>query len=160
MGFTKSGEKDEIDTQSELDKQQRVILEAHAVASRPVSELILRTLRANKHSFHFEGIADKSGYMEVKSNGKNYKVYIDIVKADYMIDMAPFELAKNKDYLLIQLSKFMLYCETIFKVLMETVSKQFPDSIGWKLTLDRERSTMYIDPTHQKRIGFVIQSLN
>lgn len=159
MGFSKSGEKDEIEIQSEQDKKQRVLIEAHAVASSPVSELILRTLRANNKRFQFQGIADKPGYMEVTSNGKMYRVYVDIVKSDYMLDMTPFEHAKNKDYLLLQLSKFMLYCETIFKVLMETVVKDFPEFTNWKLNLDKEKSTMYISPEHTKRIGFVIQTL-
>jgi len=157
MGFSKSGEKDEIDVQSDVDKKQRVLIEAHAVASKPVSELILRALRANKQNFQFQGIADKAGYMEVRSNNKLYRVSVDIVKSDYMIDMTPFEQAKNKEYLLLQLSKFHSYCDTIFKVLMETVSKQYPESLNWKLTLDKNNSTLYIDPTHTRRIGFVIQ---
>ena len=160
MGFTKNGQKDEIEIQSADDAKERVLIEAHAVASKPVSELILRALRANNKKFEFHGISGKSGYMDVTTNGKMYRIAIDIVKSDYALDMTPFETAKNKDYLLVQLGKFALYCQTIFKILMETVNKQYPDAMTWKLTLDEKRSTMYIDPSHTKRVGFVVQTLN
>lgn len=160
MGFSKNGTKDEIDIQSTDDAKERVLIEAHAVASKPVSELILRMLRANKQKFEFHGISSKSGYMDVTSNGKMYRVSIDLVKSDYVLDMAPFEKVKNKDYLLHQLGKFAIYCETIFKILMETVTKQYPSSLSWKLTLDKDTSTMYIDKDHSKRVGFVIHTLN
>ncbi len=160
MGFSKNGTKDEIDIRNADDAKERVLIEAHAVASKPVSELILRMLRANKQKFEFQGIATKSGYMDVTSNGKMYRIIIDLVKSDYALDMAPFEKVKNKDYLLHQLGKFAIYCETIYKILMETVVKQYPSALSWKLTLDKETSTLYIDKEHSRRIGFVIHTLN
>ncbi|TXG85659.1 MAG: hypothetical protein E6R13_02025 [Spirochaetes bacterium] len=156
MGFSKNGTKDEIDIQSADDKKERVLIEAHAVASKPVSELILRALRANNQKFEFHGIASKCGYMDVKSNGKMYRISVDIVKSDYELDMTPFESAKNKEYLLEQLGRFAKYCETIFDILMETVHKRYPESKSWKLTIDKEKSTMYINESHAKRVGFVV----
>lgn len=159
MGFSKNGEKDEIDTQSDADNKQRVIIEAHAVCSKPVSELILRMLRSKKQAYSFQGIADKSAYMDIKSNGKQYRLFVDLVSKDYIINMEPFEKARNKEYLFMQMGKMILYAETIFKILMANVSKNYPESIDWKLQLDKERSTMYIDVDHSKRIGFVVQIL-
>jgi hypothetical protein len=159
MGFSKNGTKDEIDIQSAEDKKERVLIDAHAVASKPVSELILRALRTNNKKFEFHGIATKSGYMDVTSNHKMYRIFVDLVRSDYVLDMTPFEAAKNKDYLLEQLGRFIKYCETIFAVLMETVHKIYPESKPWKLIVDENTSTMYIDKSHAKRVGFVVQTL-
>lgn len=158
MGYTKNKEKDEIDAVAANDSKQRTFIEAHALASRPMADLLRSMLRSRKQAFEFNGIAKKTGYMEVKDQQGNntYIITLGIVPRNYMFNMDELKDAKNYDAITGHMSKFFLYCETIFKLLKIHIQEEFDEIESWELKIDKNNSTVYIDSKHPKRIGFVI----
>jgi len=163
MPFKKNESKDEIDQMAEVDLVQRQLIEAHALVSKPVSDLLTRMLRANKKMFVFEGIAKEPGFMQIQIPGNEKRVFqikMELVSKDYVLDLEQFKRASNFEGILQNLSKFFKYCQDIFQILVKNIEREYPDVLDWKLQLDESNSTMYIDPDHSKRIGFNVKQVN
>lgn len=162
MPFSTNEKKDEIDDTMERDAPQRALLEAHAVASKPITDLFQRALRAKKKAFTFEGVAKQSGYMQIQAPGDNdhiYQIGLELVPKDHDVDLKRFKDAKNFDQITVNLSKFFKHSETLFDMLKKTVQKDYPDVLDWELKIDESNSTMYIDPDHSKRVGIVVHQI-
>jgi hypothetical protein len=163
MPFQKNDKKDEIDQMSEVDLAQRQLIESHALVSKPVSDLLTRMLRANKKMFVFEGIAKDPGFMQIQIPGDNNKVFqikMEIVPKTYVVNLEQFKKATNYENILRNLSKFFKYCQDIFQILVKNIEREYPAVLDWKLQVDESNSTMFIDPDHSKRIGFIITQVN
>lgn len=165
MPFVKNNKKDEISVMHDEDQHRRKMIEAHAVASKAVSTLMIRTLLSNNIKYRFDGIADKAGFIQIKvpKNDKRetayYSIHLDIVPKDYQVDLSIFRDSENYSQVLIQLAKMQAYSDTIYGLLKSTVERDYLLVKDWKLTFDKDTSTFYIDPEHSKRIGFVITKL-
>ena len=162
MPFTKNDKEDEIDEVMKEDVPRRALIEAHALVSKPVTDLFQRTLRANKQAFTFDGVAKQSGYMQIQIPGDKrfiYKIGMELVPKDHNLDLSQFKNAKNFESITVSMSKFFKYAESIFEMLQGNVKKDCPMVMDWKLQIDNSNSTMYIDPSHSKRIGFTVQPI-
>jgi hypothetical protein len=162
MPFALNDKKDEIDETMVVDAPRRVLIEAHAVASKPVSDLFQRALRADKKAFTFDGVAKQSGYMQIQAPGDNkhiYQIGLELVPKDHNVNLERFKNAKNFEQITVYLSKFFKHAETLFDMLKKAVEVEYPDVLDWKLNIDESNSTMYIDPDHSKRVGIVIHQI-
>lgn len=156
MPFERTEEPDEIDDQAERDNKHRAVVEAPGLCGKVVADLFRRMLATKGKKYKFENLPKDSGYMEVRIGDFIYRIGLAIVPQNAHLDLEELKGAKNYELFLKHLSKFFLYSEMIFDVYKSKIRRDFPDVLDWKMQVDHQTSTMFIDPDYPKRIGFMI----
>lgn len=162
MPFETTAKTDEIILATQEFAKHQSLIEAHALACKAVSDLFIRALRADNKPYKFDNVPPEPGYMNITlpNDSKHvYEVRLELVKKDHNIDLMYLKNAQNYDVLIKQFGKIMVYANTIFEILQKNVEKSYSEVMRWKLTVDESNSTMYIDKSHSKRVGFTIKKV-